>query len=128
MKIRYTDAFDQKDCFLIFAFNGNTSLKIGEIRVCQGKDFYEFPSLHVKWIGVHVDYQRHKIGSHLYLLAARESCKRGLPLQSGSTRSEQAQKFWEKQVRKKRATYNAEMFAYQLTCPPPKSLDGLRRR
>lgn len=83
--------------------------------------------------------KREGVGTLMYEVAARESCKRlGLPLASDEYRSSYSDAFWKKQFRKGRATevdtFRKEEVSddpgsilmrekrYKLTCPPPKSL------
>lgn len=70
-----------------------------------------------------------RAGTRLYEHAARLSCDLvGGPLASDDdgNRSTSAEAFWKKQVAKGRAEKIEHRYA--LTCPAPKSLEGLRRR
>ena len=89
---------------------------------------------------------RSGVGTALYERAAQIAYERfGLPLRSDLDRSPEAQNFWEKQIRKRRARclfkttapvppgprdealpYRGGCVAYQLTYPPPKTLAAAR--
>ena len=90
---------------------------------------------------VEVDLKRCGIGTRLYERAAKIACKEfGQPLHSDVLRSDEAQGFWAKQVRKGRATCVGPVdpeqprlgrdgcLAYKLTCPAPTDLGRARRR
>lgn len=90
-------------------------------------------------------YQRCGIGTKLYQEAAKVACRSfKKPLHSDEERSEPAQRFWEKQIRKGRATCVGHIVGrddpdplmpikgrggcarYKLSCPAPKDLGRAR--
>jgi hypothetical protein len=83
----------------------------------------------VSWIEASQILPRRGIATALYEAAARESCKVfEQPLRSDTRRRDGAQEFWDKQVAKGRARFLPEAGQFELTCPAPASLAGLRRR
>lgn len=101
--------------------------------------------LSVGFIDVHPSMQRCGVATKLYERAASIACKEGgSPLRSDTERTAYSQGFWDKQVRKGRATcveqtpqtYPAgdsesvegrgNCLYYKLKCPAPKSLAGVR--
>lgn len=83
-------------------------------------------------LGVKPSAQRRGVGTTLYTAAARFTCEHWrVPLVSDSGRSREADAFWKKQEAKGRAErvlLPEGRDAYRLKCPPPESLDGLRRK
>jgi GNAT superfamily N-acetyltransferase len=92
-------------------------------------------------IAVHPEFRRLKIATRIYEEAAKEACKRGLPLASYYRSGHRSQAFWEKQIRKGRAKAVSDTRGrasvgrglqpaplYVLPCPPPASLDSYDRR
>lgn len=89
----------------------------------------------VKVGGIKVDYYARRsglgfrVGTRLYETAAKVSCKlAGKPFTSDFIRSTLAEEFWQKQLKKGRASYDAENDRYVIACPAPASLAGARRR
>jgi len=92
----------------------------GHVFVCRSGGAWN-----VNEINVHEAFRRKGIGRRLYEFAAKESCKRGAPFRSGVQQSEKAKAFWKKQLSKGRARWDFN--AFQIDCPAPASLDGIRR-
>lgn len=59
--------------------------------------------------------QHRGIGTKLYEAAAAEACRHGRPLASDDNLRHASKSFWEKQVRKGRATFDGRR--YTLACP-----------
>jgi len=81
---------------------------------------------------IDASYRKQGIATKLYEMAAKEACKRGMPLHSDVLRSEMIEPFWAKQARKKRARlvkYKRKIAGHEVTgdyyalrCPAPRSL------
>lgn len=92
--------------------------RIGCIRIDGGGGDVSVHYTHVRG-----DHQRRGVATKLYEAAARGACKRfGLPLSSDVDLQTGSRGFWEKQVRKGRAHYDADLERYVLSCPAPASL------
>lgn len=87
-------------------------------------------------IGVKPSAQRRGVATKMYEAAAKELCRRfNVPLRSDAARTNEADAFWKKQLRKGRAEeFNTShpdrsirQESYRLKCPAPESLDGTRR-
>jgi GNAT superfamily N-acetyltransferase len=134
-----------KTIHLIRAYRGNEIVGEARIRHFDGDGMAEVTS-----IAVNLEERRHKIGTRLYERAAKLVCERhAVPLASDTYRSAYSDGFWQKQVRKGRATCLGKLpyktkFAkgdaanseygrsgckrYILTCPAPPSLAGVKRK
>ena len=84
----------------------------------------------VSYIRVHDHAKRCGVATKLYETGARVMCERyGKPLRSDTVRSDEADVFWKKQVRKRRARVvqgegwgGVPKTYYALRCPAPRSL------
>ena len=84
----------------------------------------------VSYIRVHDHARRCGVATRLYEAGARVMCERyGKPLRSDTVRSDEADVFWKKQAKKRRARAvqgegwgGALRAYYSLRCPPPRSL------
>ena len=83
-------------------------------------------------MGIHVlaSHQRKGVGTKLWERAARAACEKGAPLASFERIGEMSQPFWDKQIRKGRASLlckrcgTGKTPVYTLSCPAPRSLKG----
>lgn len=72
------------------------------------------------------------LGTELYHAAAVEACRRGVTLQSDMDRSDAAEGFWKKQIRKGRAVRRVAYLTeekvtyYRLSCPAPDTLGAAK--
>lgn len=71
---------------------------VGRLQVDGGEYMHK-----VMQINVDDDHQRCGIATRMYTMAAQAACKAGVHLKSDSIRSDAAQAFWTKQVKKGRA-------------------------
>lgn len=121
MSVRYKVETKRKGydrCVVASAWTGRR--KIGNVVACESLRYYD-----VNRAGVAEGYQRQRIGTRLYELAAQEACKNGKPMRSQHyAASGMARSFWRKQVRKGRAETDGE--STWLSCPAPASLGSFR--
>lgn len=68
------------------------------------------------------------IGKAMYARLAQEACRRGRVLRSDTERSIYAAYFWQKQARAGHARYLDDQGRYEIPCPAPRALAGLRGR
>lgn len=85
------------------------------------------PALVVSEIGVDEKHRGCGVATRMYEALAKEACRVGVPLVSDQAISEGSQGFWNKQVRKGRATKRADTYTMSEPCAH-KSLRGLPRR
>lgn len=114
------------------------SHEVGRLDLVDGRTRDEGPFMRVKFVQTRGTFQRRKVATRLYEAAAKLACERyGLPLASDVTRYAGSEGFWSKQRRLGRAScYKPNALRetedwcmrYILPCPPPKSLEGSRRR
>ena len=115
--------------FEICAFDRDGQ-KAGCITTAESAWLAETPSSHrgplpYGVFDVWVRTPRRRLGTKLYLQAAREACRRGRMLQSDVERSQEADAFWRKQERKGRAKkitttlVDSPVDFYRLRCPVP---------
>jgi GNAT superfamily N-acetyltransferase len=130
-RLKFDEEFDDVG-YRVTAFDPNNTPR-GEIDVEFNLDNGVPVSAQIKWISVRSDMQRCGVGTKLYERAARLACADGLKLQSDTVRSSNAEAFWEKQVRKKRAVClgphprrSRDCFQYRLKSCPVRSLRGVK--
>jgi len=87
----------------------------------------------VRGVNVLEPYRRKRIATRLYEKAAAEACRRRVPLASDERIGGMSAHFWDKQIKKGRASVVSRAGGFQagekapvyaLMCPAPKSLEG----
>lgn len=118
-----------RSMFCVEAFDGDRQVgSVCAAPVDQGRRNYVVGS------EVEEPYRRRGIAAEMYRRLAEASCARGAPLSSDVLLSDEAEGFWQKQIRKKRARrvrytrrigkHTVRGHFYVLSCPAPRSLAG----
>jgi GNAT superfamily N-acetyltransferase len=115
---------DADGCVSLKAFTEQQG-EIGTLIMCP----LPHGTMQVQFIRVHSAFRRRRVGTQLYQAAAHEACRQGRPLESDRSLAINALRFWEKQVHKGRAVFQADANrrTFLLRCPAPADLSGRRR-
>lgn len=89
---------------LVEARDAETNALVGEVYLERGSPTVPSDAWKISWISVEPEARRCRLGTRLYEQALEYACARGGRLVSDTVRSQNAQRFWEKQVSKGRAS------------------------